>query len=250
MMSVADFASHTIGFYKKSAVDQLLMLTWFVEVRQQKMGVDANYLRECFRAAGIDPPDMSVYLPQLAAKKPPQLVREKGLYRLAGNLRRELDRRLAGDAVQVAVAKSLADLPSKVPDLTERAFLSETLACYKAGAFRATTVMAWNLAYDHLTRWATSTDERLAALNDGIKRKLQGKAVAIGTQKDLVALTERTVVECCQTAGLIDKNQAEILFEKLKRRNAAAHPSSVVIGQHQANDTISDLVDNIVLSLR
>lgn len=250
MMSVSDFVSHTSDFYKKSAVDQLLMLTWFAEARQQKIGVDGAYLRECFRAAGIDPPDMSIYLPRLAAKRPPQLVRDKGLFRLAGNLRREFDRRLAGDAIQVAVAKSLADLPSKVPDLTERAFLSETLACYKAGAFRATTVMAWNLAYDHLTKWATATDERLAALNDGIKRKLQGKAIVIATQKDLIALTERMVVECCQTSGLIDKNQAEILFEKLKRRNAAAHPSSVIIGQHQANDTITDLVDNVVLMLR
>lgn len=249
-MLVADFASHTRGFYNKSAVDQILLLVWFAEVEQQKSGVDGSYLRQSFRAVGIDPPDTSVYLPRLASKKPPQLVREKGLYRLAGNLRRELDRQLRGDSVEVAVTKSLSDLPLRVPDLAERAFLSETLACYKAGAFRATTVMAWNLAYDHLTRWVTSTDDRLAILNDGVRRKLQGKAIAVTSQKDLTSLTERVVVECCQTAGLIEKNQAEILFEKLKRRNAAAHPSSVVIGQHQANDTISDLVDNVILALK
>lgn len=249
-MSVADFAGQTAGFYKKTQVEQLLMLAWFLEVRQGKASFDGAHLRECFRAVGAEAPDMSIYLPRLAAKKPPQLIREKGLYRLAGHIRRDLDRRLGGDVLQVAVAQSLAGLPSKVPDIAERTFLSETLACYKAGAFRATTVMAWNLAYDHLTKWATSSPARLAQLNDGIQRKMQGKAVVIGSQKDLVALSERTVVECCQTGGLVDKNQAEILFEKLKRRNAAAHPSSVVIGQHQANDTISDLVDNIVLALR
>lgn len=249
-MSVADFATQTHGFYKKTLVEQLLMLAWFAEARQGRSCFDGAHLRECFRLVGIDPPDMSVYLPRLATKKPPQLVREKGSYRLAGQVRRELDRRFGGDVVQVAVTKTLSDLPSKVPDLTERSFLAETLACYKAGAFRATTVMAWNLAYDHLTKWAVSAPERLAMLNDGIGRKLQGKAVVITSQKDLIALPERTVVECCQTAGLVDKNQAEVLFEKLKRRNAAAHPSSVIIGQHQANDTISDLVDNIVLALR
>jgi hypothetical protein len=249
-VSVADFVSQTSGFYKKTQVDQLLMLAWFAETKQGKACFDGAYLRECFRAAGIDAPDMSVYLPRLAAKKPPQLVKEKGVYRLAGHVRRDLDRRLGGDVLQVAVAKSLADLPLKVPNLTERSFLSETLACYKAGAFRATTVMAWNLAYDHLTKWATSSPERLAQLNDGIKRKMQNKAIIIFSQKDLAALTEHLVVQCCQVADLIDKNQAEILFEKLKRRNAAAHPSSVIIGQHQANDTISDLVDNIVLALR
>ena len=225
------------------------MLAWYAEARQGKIAFDGAYLRDCFRTLGIDAPDMSVYLPRLAAKKPPQLVREKGQYRLAGQIRRELDRRLEGDVVQVAVAKKLADLPLKVPDLAERSFLSETLACYKAGAFRATTVMAWNLAYDHLIRWATLTPERVAILNDGIKRKLQGKAVTVVDQKDLVMLSERIVIECCQAAGLVNKNQAEILFEKLKRRNAAAHPSTIIIGQHQANDTISDLVDNVVLAL-
>ena len=248
-MSVADFASQTSGFYSRTRVDQLIMLAWYAESCEGKMSFDGTYLRDCFRAVGIDAPDMSVYLPRLATKKPPQLIREKGQFRLAGNVRRELDRRFGGDAVQVAITKTLADLPNKVPNLAERSFLSETLACYKAGAFRATTVMAWNLAFDHLINWATSTPERLIALNDGIKRKLQGKAITIESQKDLMALSERTVVECCQTAALLDKNQAEILFEKLKRRNAAAHPSSVSIGQHQANDTISDLVDNIVLAL-
>lgn len=250
MNPVADFASQTNGFYRKTLVEQLLILAWYAEAREGRAGVNGAYLRGCFKAAGIDAPDMSVYLPRLAAKKPPQLVRDRGAYRLAGQTRRELDRRLGGDVVQVAIAKTLADLPSQIPDLSERSFLAETLACYKAGAFRATTVMAWNLAYDHLTKWVVSTPDRLAMLNDGIRRKLQGKAVLIATQKDLMTLSEKTVIECCQTAGLVDKNQAEILFEKLKRRNAAAHPSSISIGQHQANDTISDLVDNVVLALR
>jgi hypothetical protein len=249
-MTLVDFVSQVRGFYKKSAVDQLLIISWFAEAKEQRVGVDGAYLRQSFRAVGVEPPDMSIYLPRLAGKKPPQIVREKSQFRLAGSVRRELDRQFEGDAIEVAVTKSLKDLPSKIPDLAERAFLSETLACYKAGAFRATTVMAWNLAYDHLTRWATTTDERLAALNDGIRRRLQGRAIVVASHKDLSELTERVVVECCQTGGLIDKNQAEILLEKLKRRNAAAHPSSIVIGQHQANDTISDLVDNVVLSLQ
>jgi hypothetical protein len=37
---------------------------------------------------------------------------------------------------------------------------------------------------------------------------------------------------------------------KLERRNIAAHPSQVVIVQHQADDLITDLVNNVVLALR
>jgi hypothetical protein len=36
------------------------------------------------------------------------------------------------------------------------------------------------------------------------------------------------------------------LREKLKRRNAAAHPSLVVITQAQADDVVTDLVNNVL----
>lgn len=250
MNNLADFANSINGFYKKSSVDQLLILAWFTETHLNKPFFDGAHLRECFRSTGTDAPDMSIYLPRLASKKPPQLIREKGLYRLSGPLRRDLDKRLGHNSVQISVVKSLTDLPMKIPDIAERAYLSETLSCYRAGAFRATTVMAWNLAYDHLTKWATSTPALIEAVNDGTTRKLQGKAPEIRSQADLATLSERIVIECCQISGIISKNQAEILFEKLKRRNAAAHPSNVSVGQHQANDTITDLIDNIVLKLQ
>ncbi|QCB42147.1 hypothetical protein E5673_07845 [Sphingomonas sp. PAMC26645] len=250
MSEIEDFANSVPGFYKKNGVDQLLLLAWFVEARRQKSCFDGAYMRQCFRDSGADAPDMSVYLPRLAAKKPPQLICEKGGYRLAATLRRDFDKRFNGDVTIRAITQTLAALPAQVPNIDERIFLNETLSCYRAGAFRAATVMAWNLAYDHLTKWAVSSPDRLDALNDGIKRKMQGKAVVVKGQEDLIALNERTVVDCCQVGGLIDKNQTEILQEKLKRRNAAAHPSKVVIGQHQIDDTISDLVTNVVLALR
>ena len=39
------------------------------------------------------------------------------------------------------------------------------------------------------------------------------------------------------------------LSEKLGKRNMAAHPSLVVITQYQAEDVISDLVNNVILKL-
>ncbi len=37
---------------------------------------------------------------------------------------------------------------------------------------------------------------------------------------------------------------------ELKRRNSAAHPSAIVFGQYQAEDAITDLVNNVVLKLQ
>lgn len=249
MSGLSEFISAHDSFYRQSGVEQILTVAWFLEARESRRSFASAHMRKCLREVGVEPPDLSVYLPRMARKSPPQLMKEGDGFRLSGKVRRELDKRYGGDPTVTRVSQILTDLPAKIPNITERAFLMETLNCYRVGAFRAATVMAWNLAYDHLTKWAVSSPERLAALNDGIKGKMQGKAIVAKTQADLIDLGERRTVECCQVGGLIDKNQTEILLEKLKRRNAAAHPSNVVIGQHQVDDTISDLVNNVVLAL-
>lgn len=45
------------------------------------------------------------------------------------------------------------------------------------------------------------------------------------------------------------QNVVEILESKLKRRNSVAHPSTIVVTQAQADDVITDLVNNVVLTL-
>jgi hypothetical protein len=57
------------------------------------------------------------------------------------------------------------------------------------------------------------------------------------------------MIEVSRTAKLISKNLTDILRDKLKRRNMAAHPSRVQITQAQADDLITDLVHNVVLAL-
>jgi hypothetical protein len=50
-------------------------------------------------------------------------------------------------------------------------------------------------------------------------------------------------------ALIINKNLHEILTQKLKQRNSAAYPSSVKIGQLQAENYIDDIVKNVILAL-
>lgn len=249
MSEIHDFAGSIPGFYRKSAVEQLLVLAWFAEARQQRVGFDGASMRQCFRDAGLDAPDMSIYLPRLAAKKPPQIIKERSGYRLAASVRRELDKRLGGDPTVVAVAKTLSDLPAKLPDLAERAFLTEALSCYKAKAFRASIVMTWNLAYDHLVRWLFADTTRLQSFNDGIKTKYPKKNLVLARIEDLDEMKESEVIEVFRVARLLDKNTAQILKDKLNRRNMAAHPSRVTFTQHQADDMITDLVANVILLL-
>lgn len=247
MREVTDFASNVPGFYRKTAVDQLLALAWFADASLSRSLIDAEFMRNCFKAAGVEPPNMSVYLPRLAAKRPPQLVREKGGYRLAGATKRALQSRYGGDPTSATVAKTLSDLPSRVPNAAEKAFLTEALSCYRVRAFRATIVMVWNLSYDHLAQWVFADPARITYLNAGIASKYPKKGLTVAKIEDLDALKESEFIEAARVAKLIDKNTTQILEEKLRRRNMAAHPSRVVITQHQADDMITDLVENIVL---
>ncbi|HJS87088.1 MAG TPA: hypothetical protein VJ779_16650, partial [Acetobacteraceae bacterium] len=222
MSEIQDFAGSTAGFYRKTAVEQLLMLAWFVEARQQRTCFDGAYMRQCFREVGVDAPDMSVYLPRLASKKPAQLIKGQGGYRLSGVVRRDLDRRLGGDPAMATISHILSDLPSKVPDVAERAFLSEALNCYRVKAYRAAMIMVWNLAYDHLVRWAFADAGRLQSLNSGIATKYPKKSLVLAKLDDLDDLKESELIEAARTGRLLDKNTTQILKDKLARRNSVA----------------------------
>jgi hypothetical protein len=185
----------------------------------------------------------------LAAKKPPQLIKAKDGYRISGAVRRDLDKRYGNDPTVVAISQILSGLPAKVPDLAERAFLSEALNCYRVKAYRAAIIMAWNLAYDHIVRWIFADSARLRSLNSGIATRYPKKGLVVTKADDLDDLKESELIEACRTSGLLNKNTVAILRDKLARRNTVAHPSRIAVTQHQADDAISDLVLNVILAL-
>jgi hypothetical protein len=69
-------------------------------------------IRGCFREIGAFEPDVSVYLPQMAAKKAPDLIRTKGGYRLERAVRAEFDSKYGQTPATVVVTKLLSELPA------------------------------------------------------------------------------------------------------------------------------------------
>ena len=82
-----------------------------------------------------------------------------------------------------------------------------------------------------------------------IKRNSKKAGLVITKYDDFEDLKEREVIDICSTAGLYNSSVYKILVGKLDRRNIAAHPSAVVMVQSQADDTITDLVNNVILGL-
>jgi hypothetical protein len=249
-MTLADLVALASDFDTLAPRDKICLLAWHLHVHRGVEIFGNAQIRACFREIDAIEPAISGYLPQMADKRTPDLVRSRGGYRLERAVRAALDKKYGQSPATVAVTKLLADLPAKVPDIAERAFLQEALDCYKVCAYRAATIMTWNLAFDHLVRWVLADGKRLAAFNTALSKRFPKKAaLSIARITDFEELKESEIIDVCGTAALFSHNVVEILREKLKRRNIAAHPSSVVVTQPQADDAITDLVNNVVLAL-
>src|SRR5262249_39774384 len=126
-------------------------------------------------------------------------------------------------------------------------YLQEALTCFRNRAFRAAVVMTWNVTYDHLV--TTLVAKHLQAFNQQLAGMFGGKKKSVGSRDDFQRLKESEVVEVANAAGLISKEVAKVLGEKLDKRNSAAHPSGSKIDKLQAEAYISDLINNAMLKL-
>jgi len=250
-MGLSEFVQQVDNFDALSTREKIKLFAWHLHTHGDMEAFDNAAIRSCFRELHLDTPDVSIELPRMAASKPPALLRAGKRYKLEGTVRRSFDSKFGSEAKTIAVSNLLLKLPSKIPLAAERVFLAEAIDCYRVKAYRATIVMAWNLAFDHLLNWISADPAKLAAFNAAIPARFPKKPPpSIAKREDFEDIKEADIIELCKTAKLgLTKNQIDILREKLKRRNAAAHPSSVIVEQPQADDMISDLVNNIVLAL-
>jgi hypothetical protein len=140
-------------------------------------------------------------------------------------------------------------LPGKVPGEAERLFLAEAISCFRIKAFRAAIVMTWNVAYDHFEEWIVRN--HLVAFNGRVLVNYPKKiGIVIKSKEDFSDyFKESEVIEISKSAGFLHDNIKKIMTDKLTKRNMAAHPSLVEITQYQAEDVISDLVNNVILKL-
>src|SRR5262249_26348820 len=147
-------------------------------------------VRKCFEDLRLVAPNVSQHLIRMAEAKPPSLIRSKGKYKLHRRDMTELDGLYVAHPTTIAASKLLTDLPAKVPDLAERAFLEEAINCYRVSAYRAAIVMTWNLTYDHLIRWIFADLARVTALNMAFVKRFQKNPPTIAMPLDLENIKE------------------------------------------------------------
>jgi hypothetical protein len=249
-MQLQELVDQVARFDTAAPKEKIKLFAWWLHTHAGKELFGPAEIRSCFNKLHIDePPALATYLSRMETGK--DVLKERGQYKLARPVRAELDKKYGVHHTVVAVSKLLSDLPSKIPNVEERAFLKEALKCYRNEAYRACIVMTWNLAYAHLLDWIVREPTRLAGFNAAITTRFPRITKVQITKYDdfLDELKESQVIEICNTASLFNSNIFKILKEKLDKRNIAAHPSSVVVVQSQADDVVTDLVNNVVLAL-
>ena len=248
-MQLHELVERVPGFDGAAPKERIKLFAWWLHTHGGKELFGPVDVRGCYDKLHIDePPALATYLTRMSEAK--DLLKEKGLYKLARSVRVDLDKKHGIHHSVAAVNKLLTDLIGKVPDLAEQNFLAEAIKCYRVEAYRACIVMVWNVTYNHLINWVLNDSNRLAKFNVNIvKRNSKKKDLVITKYDDFEDLTEREVIDICNIANLYNSSVYKILVGKLDRRNTAAHPSAVVIVQSQADDAITDLVNNVVLGL-
>lgn len=246
-MDLCDLIPHVDGFSGWNHADKIRFFAWYLHVhRGQEHFITAD-IRRCFDEVHVErPPNISSFITAMVERRPREALRNKDGFRLERRVREHFNSKYGQRTSTVVVDKLLSELPGKVPDLTERTYLNETLTCLRAGAFRATVVMAWNMAYSHLCDYVLK--KHLSAFN-GELPKINSKAKLIVSLDDFAELKESEVLRCCRSANITPKNMDVVLQEKLKRRNTAAHPSQILVDRLKAEETVKDLVENVVLKL-
>jgi hypothetical protein len=249
MHDLDELAKGINGFSKLSHTSKIKIFAWYIHQRQGKERFEQKQILNCYNNLNLaKPSNISQLLLNLINKKPSELMRDTRGYYLERGVRERLDAQYGQRATTISIHKLLEDLPSKIPDVTEKGFLSEALICFKNGAFRASIIMCWNLALDHLCNYVLKN--HLVDFNTQLPKSYpKARVVSIVTRESFFDMQEAEILQVCRSANIITSDQFKILKQKLDRRNTAAHPNNIVITQLQAEDVITDLINNIVLKM-
>lgn len=250
-MQLEDLINGIPGFSGWKDADKIRFFGWFIHSKKGRERFSASDIKACYEELGLhQPSSIASFLQAMEKRKPKEALRNSKGYALEKRIKDDFEKRFGQRPAAIQVDKILTELPAKVPNLAEKTFLNETIICYRAQAYRAAIVMAWNLAYDHLCSYIFNNKLKEFNVQYPISfAKLHAKATmtAVATMDDFAELKESQVIQICRSANIISNDVYKILNEKLGTRNTYAHPSNVVLVPQTAEEMILNLVNNVVL---
>jgi len=221
------------------------LFVYFLTEESSEDAATAKMVEDCFRDCSLTPPArIAQYLSEGIGRKE-YVKRDKG-YRLHRHYAEKLAAQIGVLEIRRQSHPELRKLGARISG-SEKAFLIETIDCFEAGANRATIIMCWILAVDHLCEYVLV--KHLAAFNAELA-KVTDKRVRVSQIKskdDFSDIPENKLIELMRSSGIISNDVRKILEEKLGTRNSCAHPSGIAVKPSKVVEFVDDLIENIVL---
>lgn len=238
-------------FFELKSTEQLEFFVYFLTIEKQFSVTQATAIRQCFLYADVTPySNISQYLNQNIKAKPkktPKFLRVKDSFQLHRNFKTFLESFIDKKPLKAKVNNDLRGLLTHITNPAENEFLKEAIDCFEISAYRASIVMVWNLAIDHLYGYILKhkLTEFNAALALNTDKRI--KITSVTNRDDFNEIPENKFIEFGRTAKIFSNDIRKILDTKLGIRNTYAHPSNLKVGETKAIEFIDDLVDNVIL---
>lgn len=243
------FALQIPELSSKSAADLIGHFVYFITVLEGESVATAAGVERCFEVLRIQKySNISTYLSRHSKRGGSgKFIKISGGYHLCRTVQLEIQKTLHSGPSKIETSHLLRGLVPRLSDNIDRQFLQEVIDCYEIGARRASIVMAWLLAVNHLCTYIYVKE--LPAFNAVLSRNTDKrvKISAISKIDDFSEIPEGKLIEFAKSANIISNDVRKILDTKLGIRNTSAHPSAVSISEVKATDFIIDLVENIIL---
>ena len=223
------------------------LFVYYLTVELQEPSATRKSVDTCFTVCDLSPPKRTAAILSEGIDEEIFVKASEGGYKLHRYYHEELSKRLGAERVVVQANAELRKLEGRMNAGAAKDFLKETVDCFEAGANRATIVMCWILAMDHLISHVMA--HHLQAFNAALAKNTDQrvKVTNITTRDDFSDIPEGKLIEFLRAANVISNDVRKILDEKLGTRNSSAHPSGITIKPSKVIDFVDDLVSNVVL---
>jgi hypothetical protein len=256
-MEISSFLSQIVNLGELSNRNTILLVAYYLRKHKGIVQFDLKIIRNSFRSASLKAPSrLKEYMISLSKGKKSPLIKitSRPTFSLSILGVGEIESFLTSgkqsptiiDDYLDAAIPYLEKIVSKIQEDNKRKFLSEAIGCLKSRAKRATVIMTWCAALDHMYDYVVK--KKLSDFNSAISRRSDSyRKVRIRNKDDFSDVKESVFIEVCKSAGIIGKDVRKILDEKLNIRNTCAHPSDVEIHDSKVVNFIEDIVDNVIV---
>lgn len=255
-MTLLEFIRGIPNFHEFSRKSKILLLAYYLRGYRGMLEFSAHDLEAACRGTLKSPSDLRTQLRLLAKGQNSLLAKGSsqnvfslnmpGLDEVESYLSRADPSAVVVDAMITDALAYLRKVVAKLSDDNQRKFMAEAISCLAVDAPRATIVMAWAGAVDHLYDFILR--HKLPDFQAALARRTDRYArVTIATKDDFAELKEAVFIEVARSAGVITNDVRKVLDEKLGIRNTCAHPSAVEVHRSKVVNFIEDLVDNVIV---